>query len=183
MSNINPYITTVSGRRIHLTQPDPATICINDIAHALGFIPRFGGHTPLFYSVAQHSVLVSRNVPVDLALLALLHDAAEFATGDIVSPLKQLLAAHFRPIEDAIQSAIHLAMGLPATLDEQAKRIIKTADLRALATEKRDLLWVDDGHWAMLDGYPPFDEQLVTYSNPPTAIALFMDRFRELTSA
>lgn len=53
-------IRTVSGQYVDLADPDPDTILITDIAHALSQLPRFGGHLPRFYSVAQHSMMVAR---------------------------------------------------------------------------------------------------------------------------
>jgi len=49
-----------SGIFFDPTNPDPAKIRVEDVAHGLAAIPRFGGHTAQPYSVAQHSVLVSR---------------------------------------------------------------------------------------------------------------------------
>lgn len=77
-----PSIRTHSGW-LHVLTPTPDEIHIRDIAHALSMICRFGGHVDSFYSVAQHSVIVSYHVPPDMALVGLLHDAAEFAVGDL----------------------------------------------------------------------------------------------------
>lgn len=63
-------------------------IDINDIAHHLSMICRWGGGTPGFYSVAEHSVRVAAKLPDKLKLWGLLHDAAEAYLGDHVRPMK-----------------------------------------------------------------------------------------------
>ena len=72
-----PAISTRSGRRLYLHNPNPSQILIDDIAHGLAHQCRFNGQTNQFYSVAQHSVMVSSILPLELKLAGLLHDAAE----------------------------------------------------------------------------------------------------------
>lgn len=100
---------TISGRMVSLLSPRPQDVQIDDIAHALSKICRFGGHTPYHMSVAQHSVLVSRLVQPELALLALLHDSTEAYVGDVVSPLKHNLAA-FEEVEQKWAKVIGQAL-------------------------------------------------------------------------
>lgn len=50
-------IRTNSGLFINVFEPTKDVISIEDIAHALASIPRFGGHLNRHYSVAQHSVM------------------------------------------------------------------------------------------------------------------------------
>ncbi len=66
-------IRTFSGQYVNVFAPDPDTILIEDIAHALSQQCRFGGHLPEFYSVAQHCVICALAVPPEHALSALLH--------------------------------------------------------------------------------------------------------------
>ncbi len=87
----NNIVATYSGKLVNVLDPAPEDISIEDIAHSLSQTNRFNGHTSFPYSVAQHSVMVSRVVAKEiprLALLGLLHDAAEAYTGDIISPIK-----------------------------------------------------------------------------------------------
>src|SRR5690349_18842227 len=96
MSRTGDWIATFTGKRWFLTDPDPADVDIDDIAHALSMICRFGGHTKQFYSVAEHSVRVANAMEIAgcgaLACLhGLIHDAPEAYLGDIVRPLKYSL--------------------------------------------------------------------------------------------
>lgn len=130
-------IYTRSGRQLDLLDPSPASIELDDIAHALGSICRFAGHTRVFYSVAEHSIMVSHLVPEGIRLRALLHDATEAYIQDIPSPLKRLLP-EYQAIEARVWSAIARRFGLPV-VDEAADAVIKHADAVALRVEMRDL--------------------------------------------
>lgn len=86
-----PYLQTVSGRWVNPFDPD-AQLDAGDIARALANQCRFGGHSRVFYSVAQHCVIVSRVVEerggdVEDVFAALMHDAGEAYLGDMPHPL------------------------------------------------------------------------------------------------
>lgn len=103
-----------------------------DIATALAKICRFNGHCDGFYSVAEHSVLVSHLVPFRLALPALLHDASEAYLGDMVTPLKDR-CPDYRRFEQVVQDEIHQRHRIELTDVDEA--CIKKADRLALAIE------------------------------------------------
>jgi uncharacterized protein len=85
------YITTFTGIHFNLAQPNASMVCIEDIAHHLAMTCRWAGAVQTFFSVAQHSVLVSKIVPHELKGWALMHDAAEAYIGDLTRPFKVLL--------------------------------------------------------------------------------------------
>lgn len=170
----NGQIQTRSGGYFDILSPEVSPIDIIDIAHALSNLCRFTGHTHHFYSVAQHSVLVSRLVPPKFQMAALLHDAAEAYLGDVTSPLKALLPEYKR-IERRVEAAILDRFGLPSWLPLE----VKHADLVMLATERRDLMPATPEKWAILEGIGPTTER-IRYMPPLEAFKLFLHRFRVL---
>jgi len=182
------WFQTSRGERFWPLDPRVEDVHIEDIAHALSRICRFGGHCEAFYSVAQHSYLVSFLVPEQLALHGLLHDAAEAYCGDMVEPMKRCLrekaaGARLRSDFDQIEAGIELVIarrfGL-APLTDLQKGAIKAADLVALATERRDLMSRCDYAWDAVEHVAP-DEEPITACGPAAAHELFMDRWRQLT--
>src|SRR3954464_3987070 len=108
-----PYLQTVSGRRVNPFDPDPSQPDPGDIARALGNVCRFGGHAWTFYSVAQHSVIVSelveqRGGDVEDAFAALMHDASEAYLGDMPHPIKHRspLGAAFKEAEAHLERVL-----------------------------------------------------------------------------
>lgn len=106
------WLLTYSGREFDLIDPQPDMIDLIDIAHGLANECRFSGQCRFYYSVAQHSVLVSQNVPPEFAFEALMHDASEAYLKDIPRPLKQLLP-DYRAIEQRVEAVIRYRFGLP----------------------------------------------------------------------
>lgn len=97
---------TYTGKMIDLENVKAEDICIEDIAHALSLLCRYTGHTRSFYSVAEHSVLLSRAEGMPGTPLArLLHDAVEAYLGDVIRPLKHLLP-HYQMLEERIHKVI-----------------------------------------------------------------------------
>ncbi|MEL6374613.1 MAG: phosphohydrolase [Pseudomonadota bacterium] len=146
-TSARPWMQTASGRVVYLDNPDPASISIRDIAAHLAKLCRFAGAADRFYSVAQHSVLVCRlcaDAGPHGQMHALLHDAHEAYIGDITQPVKRALAATaptaLIELERRLDRAIADHVGLSQVHDGAFRETIHHADLRALATEKRDLM-------------------------------------------
>src|SRR5574342_1090607 len=99
--NLNGSIITYTGRLFWPLSPRLEDINILDICHALSNQTRFTGHTREFYSVAQHSCLVSDLLPEKFKLDGLLHDASEAYLMDLARPVKELeQMTFFREAED-----------------------------------------------------------------------------------
>jgi 5'-deoxynucleotidase YfbR-like HD superfamily hydrolase len=118
--------------------PRPEEVHLEDIAHALSHLCRFGGHTKKFYSVAQHCVLASEGMPMpEFKAWALMHDATEAYCGDLIKPIKNLPKAQwYKVLEKGIMRAICKRFGLGYPEPEA----VVYMDLVMLATERRDLL-------------------------------------------
>ena len=167
---MQPTIRTRSGHEFDFLQPDTSVFGIEDIAHALSNECRFAGHSSHFYSVAQHSILVSEIVAPEHALHALLHDAAEAFCKDIPKPLKRMLP-DYAVIERRVEAAVFARFGLPATLPAE----VKHADLVLLVTEQRDLMGGAEA-WSTVR---PLDTRIVPM--PPTvAKNMFLHRYHQL---
>lgn len=157
--------------------PDTDRICIADIAISLSKTCRFGGHCFSFYSVAQHSVLVSKLCPPWLALAGLLHDASEAYLGDVLRELKPEFGDYLA-IEKRLQGEIYKRFGI--VLSDVDRELIKRHDDVALATEKRDLMRGGTFKWGELPD-PVF--QTIVPLSWEMAFTQFMDRYNKLTRA
>lgn len=161
---MRPDILTFTGHYYNFLHPEKSVITLEDIAHALSNLCRFTGQCREFYSVAQHAVYTSYLVPAEFAYEALHHDDAEAVLGDVSSPLKRLLP-EYKVIERRVEAAMRAQFGLPAIESPE----VKHADLRMLATEKRDLMWVRPG--ATIVVYDPETDEdcIVTLTGDPWA--------------
>ena len=110
----------LSGRRLDLLDPSPFDIEIEDIARGLARVARWNGQTSgdHAFSVAEHSVVVEQLFSTlnpkstrEERLMALLHDAAEYVVGDMISPFKAALGIDYKAFEAV--SYTHLT--LPTT--------------------------------------------------------------------
>jgi 5'-deoxynucleotidase YfbR-like HD superfamily hydrolase len=192
-------IETFSGQFVDTKKPDPATIRLEDIAHALGNICRFGGHSKRFYSVAQHAVFVCERVKrrgygTRAQFAALHHDDAEAFLGDIPRPLKPLLGKKYKDLSDRMDRAIITALDLPVTVEDLHDARVKSADNWSLFVEADDLLpskgkqWWDGAQGATKWGLEPLPERLVIpdyfipYTlSPDNATQMYLRYHRKLT--
>jgi hypothetical protein len=131
------HVELASGRFLDVSDPDPSSICLDDVAWGLSHTCRFAGQCAEFYSVAEHALLVAtrlESLGYDRAvcLAGLHHDDAEAFVGDVTQPLKSLLA-DYQKIEASVLAAIVEALDLvELPLEHPA---VKDADSWALANE------------------------------------------------
>lgn len=145
-------IQTYSGLAYDFANPDPATVNLRDIAHALSNACRFAGHTKRFYSVAEHCVRVSRILEQQhysglIQVAGLLHDAHEAYVWDCPRPFKPLLGAAYEVYAKLADIAIAEAFlndHGSATFHMQP---IKVADNIALVAEARQLMHHGPEEW------------------------------------
>jgi len=176
------WFQSFTGKKIYPLDFRPEDVDIQDIAHALGHLCRFNGHTRVFYSVAQHSCLCSHLVPANQALDALMHDASEAYLCDMVRPLKKFAAFNgiegvtsFRDVEDRIMTTIAKKYGIHFPFTPEIHR----ADNVALVTEARDLMGVNALlAWNYADKPAPFE---IIPLSPEESVELFLSRFSELS--
>lgn len=168
------WIQTHSGRRFNPLNPNPDAIVIQDIAHSLSMMCRFTGHCKKFYSVAQHSVLVSYICDSKDAMWGLLHDASEAYLVDVPRPLKRSGQFEaYKKFEAKMQEAVCKRFGLPLT--EPAS--VKKADAQLLVTEARDLMSPLHPDWRNMMDPLPFKIEAWDQQH---AKDMFMKRFFEL---
>jgi 5'-deoxynucleotidase YfbR-like HD superfamily hydrolase len=181
----------LSGRRLDLLDPSPLDIEIEDIAHGLARVARWNGQTngEHAFSVAQHSILVERLVgelrpkgPRTLRLAALLHDAAEYVIGDLISPFKAAVGIDYKALEKRLAGAIHVRFGLPAEMTADEVALIKRADKMSAYFEATQLAGFTIPEARKFFGIPrgvvpPRLQPLPV----PEAQALYLERFRRLS--
>lgn len=173
-------ISTVSGGSFDVLNPCAEDVNLEDIAHALAMNCRYNGHTNQFYSVAEHSVIMSQQGDPEHALALLIHDAAEAYLTDIPRPVKEMFPA-FSTHEMGVLMVILEALELPS-IDVNGWAAIAEADLRMLATERPQLLPKVTDSWPCLHGVTGYDVKLPCW-NPEKAKAEFLKRYCELTNS
>lgn len=171
-------IKLFTGGYYDVKNPRACDVRIEDIAHVLSNICRFGGHIPRYYSVAEHLIECYRKSclecqPWSVRFACLMHDATETYIGDVVKPLKILLDPIYGPIEDANERAIAEAFDIDfASTKLDWKRI----DREMLIAERNAIFGNDGNKWTD-------EDQVAAYSFKPNfylpsqASAVFLDCF------
>lgn len=184
---IRDWTQTWSGTPVSLPEPQAEEIRFCDVAVGLARTLRFNGGTSLGYTVAQHSVFVSRlaeheGLPQWVQRWALLHDAHEYVLSDLSRPVKRTLGAEaYHAVAEILDTHVRDLWvawdGVADLLWQDARQRVSRLDNVALATEARDLMRDRGAGWR-LDESPHPD----TITPWPTGVALcaFVGRARDL---
>lgn len=183
---IGNTIRTASGKTFDIANPTVDMVSIEDIAHALSRICRFGGHIREgFYSVAEHCchcVDLSQEYGegYDVQLAVLLHDATEAYLGDVIKPLKIMLP-DYQAIEKRVEAVVAEAFGVNFDLHHKA---IKIYDHSLLVHEKNAFLrdadtFVFDGERRVAKFCSGFDPMSF---RPEPAKIMFLNAYFDLIS-
>lgn len=172
-NRLGNWMQTYSGRQFWPLDPRPEEVFIEDIAHGLANACRYAGHCLKFYSVAEHSVLMSYIVPARLALVALLHDATEAYVVDVPRPLKPYLPG-YQNIELKVWKAIAARFGVAEKMPDE----IKVADNAMLLAEQAQIMAPPPAPWNIpgVAANTP-----IPCWSPDVAKQMFLNRFKELT--
>jgi hypothetical protein len=181
------YTTTNAGVKIY--SPDQFKACevrLSDIMDGISKICRYNGQIDRFYSVAEHSVLVSVMAELagdeDAILPALFHDAHEAYSGDLPTPHKTMVRG-LAKFEEGYALTVREALNLPAPEDPLWDRVAQY-DMQILHRELSVLRRGNLPYW-----HDPEVETLVPAQVQPVgfewqeARALFRRRVRELRSS
>jgi hypothetical protein len=169
------YIETFTGKKFHFLDPQPEEIDIIDIAHSLGMQCRYTGHARTFYSIAEHSIIVSDLCSPEAQLWGLLHDASEAYLTDVASPIKQFLG-RYRDMEQNLMNAIATKYGLSIEMPEE----VHTADRIVLLAEAEVLITSGAKDWMTFDADIEIPNIKFDFHTPKNAKYAFLDRFEDL---
>lgn len=157
------WIETYTGIKFYPLDPRLEEIVVEDMIHAICNICRFGGHSKIFYSVGQHSLLVyryltERGYSATVRLYGLTHDFTEAYLVDVPRPVKRMLHDYKR-IEEQLFELIWQSFDVPK-LDGESKEVVKQADELVLYYEACTL-GLNKNNWAQdIDlGYPIQEEK------------------------
>lgn len=162
-------IRTASGIQMDLAGPiKPHHLHWQDIVVGLSHQPRFNGQTPVFLSVAQHSVQVAlrlrqKKCSPEIQWEGLLHDAEEaYPPGDLVYPIKYLPECEgILCLQKKIRLAIAQEFGLPSSKTSE----VHEADQAQLREEQTCLVEISAGlrgsSWAWSPAHARFMFELM----------------------
>jgi len=184
------WIQTYSGRRFTLLDPDPDTIVIEDIAHALANQCRYAGHCLRFYSVAEHCRILWELAPDHAKFACLMHDATEAYLIDVPRSIKEQLK-EYKTIEAKLAKVIAEKFDIPypwpeevheldgrILLDERAQNMACYYRPPCPVIQPTGYFWCDDEADGWPFGVEPLYARLRFYT-PQQAEEKFLEAYYE----
>lgn len=186
------YMHTSNGKKYWPMDPRAEEVHIEVVAHHLATRCRYNGavqhpsfRSKIFYSVAEHSVYVSRYIEEVLrkpeyALEGLLHDGSEAYNGDLIRPLKYdpIFRGPFKTVEDMNERAgaqrFSLAYPYPKEV-KLADEAVTAAEVEQIVPKDPNENWTEKLHDESRKA-PYQIEMLLPYE----AKEQFLIRFEEL---
>lgn len=166
-----PTIPTYTGRTVDLTRPEEADVVVEDVAHGLSNLCRYCGQCGGFYSVGEHSLLVTQigqlvfgETRPERLLAYLTHDASEAYLGEVTAALKSLLP-DYRELEARWERAIRGKLGV--AWDADLERDVGRADRLSRELEKRVLF---NNLGELSPELSPHAEKLTVHRWPPLPV-------------
>ena len=129
------WMQTSTGKIFYPFDPDPEDINIADIASGLAKCCRWSGQCKGFFSVAQHSIIVSLCCTPENTLWGLMHDSPEAYANDLVSPIKKDIDV-YNELETTILAAVAKKYRLTLPIPDEVHQI----DALVTATESHYLM-------------------------------------------
>ena len=158
-----PWMQTASGGRFWPLDPRHEDIHIDDIANGLAQCGRYNGQRQIdkYYSVAEHSVLMTRYAvehfqhwPPSAYLACLMHDAPEAYINDLNRAMKKAMrigARGGRSEYDTLNYCVERAINTKFRINEAAALYadgIKDLDQRIVQNEKEAFMNTGGHEWA-----------------------------------
>jgi hypothetical protein len=187
------WMQTFTGKAFWPLDPRRTEVDPVDIAHSLAQQVRFAGHTPEPYTIAQHSVLVSKRAEelatagalrgvIEIAQWGLLHDATEAYLVDVPRPVKRSLP-EYQEIERNLAAAIWCRFVAPenSTWSMRAYPHVERADNEILSAEAAVFFPARERprDWGELPLCPPQYEPWTIWSHDRAEVE-FLRRFIQL---
>lgn len=176
MSQSGPWIESFSGRRIYYEDPDPDSICIEDIAHSLSMQCRYNGHCIRFASVAEHCVILCEAFGWgnEDAYALLMHDASEAYLSDLPRPIKYTLDSYL-----ALEAKFDAIIAKKFGVVNANSPVVSNWDRRIVLDERAQNMSRSGNDWNLPGDLTPLGVKLHFWT-PGEAEGRFLQNFHRL---
>lgn len=184
---IEPFIETVTGRKFYFLAENPGFRVV-EIASGLSKVCRYTGQCLDFYTVAEHSLLVSKIMEtwrLGDPFEGLMHDASEAYLADVSGPAKAILP-QYKALEADIEGKLRAHFALPPEKSpgcEEADKIALMVEGRTLLQSRGELMiagGIPAYFGAMADSWISCHGPSIHCWDHRTAFRLFTQRYEEL---